>query len=126
MESKPIFGICLGTQLLALASGADTYKLKYGHRGQNQPVIETKSRRCYITSQNHGYAICEDSLPTGWEPWFVNGNDETIEGIRASKAPFRAVQFHPEGCPGPRDTQFLIQEFLQEVAVASSKTRYES
>ena len=123
IESKPIFGICLGTQLLALAAGADTYKLKYGHRGQNQPAIETRSRRCYITSQNHGYAICENSLPPGWEPWFVNGNDGTIEGIRALKAPFGAVQFHPEGCPGPRDTQFLIEEFLEEVDITSGKKR---
>ena len=122
-ETRPIFGICLGTQLLALAAGADTYKLKYGHRGQNQPAIEIKSRRCYITSQNHGYAVLEDSLPPGWEPWFLNGNDGTIEGIRASNAPFRAVQFHPEGCPGPRDTQFLIEEFLHEVAEAKRQKR---
>jgi len=113
-ESRPIFGICLGTQLMALAAGADTYKLKYGHRGQNQPAIETASGRCYITSQNHGYAVHEDSLPPSWKPWFVNGNDGTVEGIRATDAPFKAVQFHPEGCPGPRDTQFLIEEFLQE------------
>lgn len=113
-EPAPIFGICLGNQLLALAAGADTYKLKYGHRGQNQPAIEAASGRCYITSQNHGYAVHEDSLPPGWEPWFTNGNDGTIEGIRAINAPFKAVQFHPEGCPGPRDTQFLIDEFLRE------------
>jgi len=117
-ESRPIFGICLGTQLMALAAGADTYKLKYGHRGQNQPAVETESGRCYITSQNHGYAVREDSLPPGWEPWFLNGNDGTVEGIRSTKGPFRAVQFHPEGCPGPRDTQFLIEAFLQEAEAA--------
>jgi carbamoyl-phosphate synthase small subunit len=117
-EPRPIFGICLGTQLMALAAGADTYKLKYGHRGQNQPAVETASGRCYITSQNHGYAVHEDSLPPDWEPWFLNGNDGTVEGIRSSVAPFRAVQFHPEGCPGPRDTQFLIEEFLQEAKAA--------
>ncbi|SLM17630.1 Carbamoyl-phosphate synthase small chain [uncultured spirochete] len=117
-KPHPIFGICLGTQLMALAAGADTFKLKYGHRGQNQPAIETESGRCYITSQNHGYAVHEDSLPPGWEPWFLNGNDGTVEGIRAAGAPFKAVQFHPEGCPGPRDTQFLIDEFLQEARAA--------
>jgi len=113
-DSRPIFGICLGNQLLALAAGADTYKLKYGHRSQNQPALEAKTARCYITSQNHGYAVHEDSLPPGWEPWFINGNDHTIEGIRATNSPFKAVQFHPEGCPGPRDTQYLIEEFLRE------------
>jgi carbamoyl-phosphate synthase small subunit len=117
-EPHPIFGICLGVQLMALAAGADTYKLKYGHRGQNQPAIETASGRCYITSQNHGYAVHEDSLPPGWEPWFLNGNDGTVEGIRSTDGPFRAVQFHPEGCPGPRDTQFLIEAFLQEAEAA--------
>jgi carbamoyl-phosphate synthase small subunit len=120
---KPIFGICLGNQIMALAAGADTYKLPYGHRGQNQPCVEIGAGgggnraggRCYITSQNHGYAVREESLPRGWEPWFVNGNDGTIEGIRSLKGPFRAVQFHPEGCPGPRDTEFLLDRFVEEV-----------
>lgn len=111
-DSKPIFGICLGNQILALAAGADTYKLPYGHRGQNQPALEAGGKRCYMTSQNHGYAVRGDSLPHGWEPWFVNGNDGTIEGIRSTRGPFSAVQFHPEGCPGPRDTQFLLENFL--------------
>lgn len=113
-EDKPIFGICLGNQILALAAGADTYKLAYGHRGQNQPAIETGTQRCYMTSQNHGYAVKKDSLPFGWEPWFINANDGTIEGIRSSKGRFSAVQFHPEGCPGPKDTQYLMDRFIEE------------
>jgi carbamoyl-phosphate synthase small subunit len=112
---KPVFGICLGNQLMALAAGADTYKLPYGHRGQNQPCIEAGTDRCYITSQNHGYAVRGDTLPAGWEPWFVNGNDGTIEGVRSTTGPFRAVQFHPEGCPGPRDSEFLIDRFVADV-----------
>ena len=112
---KPVFGICLGNQLMALAAGADTYKLPYGHRSQNQPCIELGTKRCYISSQNHGYAVRGDTLPSGWEPWFVNGNDGTIEGIRSTEGPFCAVQFHPEGCPGPRDTEFLIDRFLAQV-----------
>lgn len=114
-ETKPIFGICLGNQLMALAAGADTYKLPYGHRGQNQPCIETGTQRCYITSQNHGYAVREDTLPRDWKTWFENANDGTVEGIRSEGGQFRAVQFHPEGCPGPRDTEFLIDEFIQDV-----------
>jgi carbamoyl-phosphate synthase small subunit len=122
---KPVFGICLGNQIMALAAGGDTYKLPYGHRGQNQPCIEmppgretvkgTEALRCYITSQNHGYAVRKETLPKDWESWFVNANDNTVEGIRSKKGPFSAVQFHPEGCPGPRDTEFLIDRFLEEV-----------
>jgi carbamoyl-phosphate synthase small subunit len=112
---KPIFGICLGNQIMALAAGGDTYKLPYGHRGQNQPCVETGTNRCYITSQNHGYAVRGESLPKGWEPWFINANDGTVEGIRSLRRPFSAVQFHPEGCPGPRDTEFLIDRFLEQV-----------
>ncbi|MDR1277886.1 MAG: gamma-glutamyl-gamma-aminobutyrate hydrolase family protein, partial [Treponema sp.] len=112
---KPIFGICLGNQIMALAAGADTYKLPYGHRGQNQPCVEAGTGRCYITSQNHGYAVRNETLPKGWEPWFVNANDDTIEGIRSVSKPFSAVQFHPEGCPGPRDTEFLIDRFIEQV-----------
>jgi carbamoyl-phosphate synthase small subunit len=115
LSGKPIFGICLGNQIMALAAGGDTYKLPYGHRGQNQPCVEAGTRRCYITSQNHGYAVRNETLPSGWEPWFLNGNDGTIEGIRSVRDPFCAVQFHPEGCPGPRDTEFLIDRFLDEV-----------
>ena len=112
---KPVFGICLGNQIMALAAGGDTYKMPYGHRGQNQPCIEEGTGRCYITSQNHGFAVRGESLPQGWEPWFTNANDGTMEGIRSTRGPFSAVQFHPEGCPGPRDTEFLIDRFLDEV-----------
>ncbi len=117
--TKPVFGICLGNQLMALAAGADTYKLPYGHRGQNQPCVEVGTKRCYITSQNHGYAVRGDTLPAGWESWFVNGNDLTIEGVKSTNGLFTAVQFHPEGCPGPRDTEFLIDRFLSQVRKAA-------
>lgn len=110
----PIFGICLGNQLLGLAAGGDTYKLKYGHRGQNQPCIEVGTCLCYITSQNHGYALAKE-LPPGWRPWFVNANDGTIEGIRHKSKPFMSVQFHPEAKPGPVDTEFLFDEFLNMI-----------
>ncbi|MDR0538977.1 MAG: glutamine-hydrolyzing carbamoyl-phosphate synthase small subunit [Spirochaetaceae bacterium] len=114
-SGKPVFGICLGVQLMALAAGADTYKLPYGHRSANQPCIESGTDRCYITSQNHGYAVRAETLPNDWEVWFTNANDGTVEGIRAKNAPWSAVQFHPEGCPGPRDTEFLIDRFLDIV-----------
>lgn len=107
---KPVFGICLGTQLLALAAGASTYKLLYGHRGHNQPVI-TPTGRGYITSQNHGYAIDEASLPSGWRVSFRNLNDDSVEGIEHESAPFSAVQFHPEAAPGPTDTAWIFEKF---------------
>lgn len=109
----PVFGICLGSQLMALAAGADTYKLKYGHRSQNQPCLEVGKKRCTITSQNHGYAVETKSLPEDWEPWFINVNDRTNEGIRHRRLPFMSVQFHPEHCPGPVDTVFLFDKFLE-------------
>jgi carbamoyl-phosphate synthase small subunit len=110
-REKPIFGICLGAQLLALAAGASTYKLRYGHRGHNQPCIDLESKRCYITSQNHGYAVHEHSLPKDWKVSFRNLNDQTVEGIAHSSLPFSAVQFHPEAAPGPTDTEWLFERF---------------
>ena len=111
--TKPILGVCLGNQILALAAGGDTYKLPYGHRGVNQPVQDLLTRRCYITSQNHGFAVKDDSLPSDWEPWFVNVNDGTNEGIRSRVGPHASVQFHPEAHPGPTDTNFVFDDFLR-------------
>jgi len=107
----PILGICLGSQILGLAAGANTYKLKYGHRGQNQPCEESGTRRCYITSQNHGYALDSNSLPEDWREWFYNANDQTNEGIKHIAKPFFGTQFHPEASPGPDDTEFLFDMF---------------
>ncbi len=121
-STKPIFGICLGNQILARAAGADTYKLPYGHRGVNQPVQDLLSRKCYMTSQNHGYAVSDDSLPDDWEPWFVNINDGTNEGIRSRTRPFFGVQFHPEACPGPEDTAFLFDDFLRLVGALAHQS----
>lgn len=111
----PILGICLGSQILALAAGADTYKLKYGHRSQNQPCIEVGTNRCYITSQNHGYAVKTDTLPQDWREWFYNGNDQTNEGIKHIGKPFFGAQFHPEASPGPDDTEFLFDMFVRAI-----------
>lgn len=108
---KPIFGICLGTQLMARAVGAKIYKLPFGHRGQNQPCIERKTGRCFITSQNHGYAVDESTLPPDWEVTFHNLNDQSVEGIAHRELPFWSVQFHPEAAPGPTDTQWMFEEF---------------
>ncbi len=112
---KPILGICMGNQILSLAAGARTYKLKYGHHSQNQPCVQVGSKRCFITSQNHGYAVDENTLPEGWLPWFFNANDGTNEGIRHKLQPFMSVQFHPEATPGPVETNFIFDEFIEMV-----------
>jgi len=114
-DEKPIMGICLGNQILALAAGADTYKLKYGHRSQNQPCIMKRTKKCFITSQNHGYAVKTNSLPAKWQEWFINANDQTNEGIMHQSKPFFSVQFHPEANPGPQDTEFLFDKFLDMI-----------
>ncbi|MDF1546968.1 MAG: glutamine-hydrolyzing carbamoyl-phosphate synthase small subunit [Bacteroidales bacterium] len=119
-NDTPIFGICLGSQLMALASGASTYKLKYGHRSHNQPVQKVGENKCYITSQNHGYAVDNKSLGSEWEPLFINVNDGTSEGIRHKSKPFFSTQFHPEASGGPTDTEFLFDDFIE--MIKSNKT----
>ena len=110
-HAKPCMGICLGNQLLAMAAGAKTYKLKYGHRSHNQPVRRVGTTQCFITSQNHGYAVDDKTLPQDWEPLFVNMNDGSNEGIRHVTKPWLSAQFHPEACSGPVDTEFLFDEY---------------
>lgn len=112
-KEVPIFGICLGNQILALAAGGDTYKLKLGHRGQNQPVKLVGTPKCFMTTQNHGFAI--GKIPKGFKPWFVNANDGTNEGIIHEKLPFMSVQFHPESSPGTWDTEWLFDFFLKNL-----------
>ena len=114
-KTQPIFGICLGNQLMCLASGGDTYKLKYGHRSHNQPVLQYGTNRCYITSQNHGFANDIKTLNNEWEPLFVNINDNTNEGIQHKTKPFFSTQFHPEASGGPTDTDFLFDKFIDLV-----------
>jgi len=105
----------LGNQLLSLAAGADTYKLKYGHRSQNQPCVLKDTKRCFITTQNHGFAVDTETLYSDWEALFINLNDGTNEGIRHTSKPFFSVQFHPEAYPGPVDTEFLFDDFVKKM-----------
>ena len=112
-QNIPTFGICLGNQILALAAGGNTYKLKYGHRSQNQPCTLVNTKRCFITTQNHGFAVDMKSLGNDWQEFFVNANDGTNEGIKHKTKPFMSVQWHPEHNPGPTDTEFLFDDFVK-------------
>ena len=110
---KKLLGICLGHQMICLAYGAKTYKLKFGHRGANQPVVETATGKVFITSQNHGYAVSTENLPSNCRVSFINANDSTCEGIEYTDMPAFTVQFHPEASAGPLDTKFLFDKFLE-------------
>ncbi len=112
-KEVPILGICLGNQILALAAGGDTAKLKFGHRSQNQPAIQVGTNRCYITTQNHGFHVSK--IPPGFREWFTNANDGSNEGLIHEKRPFMSIQFHPESTPGPYDTEWIFDTFLEKL-----------
>ncbi len=115
-EGLPLMGICYGNQIFSLAMGADTYKLKYGHRSQNQPSMDLETGRCYITTQNHGFAVDADSLKdTDLKLWFINVNDKTVEGVKHTKKNAFSVQFHPEHFPGPVDAEYLFEEYIKRI-----------
>ncbi len=120
-QKIPILGICLGNQILALASGGTTYKLKFGHRSQNQPCVQNDTKRCYLTTQNHGFSV--KKIPTGFREWFYNANDNTNEGIIHKKLPFMSVQFHPESSPGPLDTDWIFDFFLEKAGLINKKDK---
>jgi carbamoyl-phosphate synthase small subunit len=112
---RPLFGICLGHQLTALASGAQTYKLKFGHRSHNQPVLQVGTNKAFLSSQNHGFAVDDNTIQENWEPYFINMNDQSNEGLRHQSKPFFTTQFHPEASGGPTDTAFLFEDFIKAV-----------
>ncbi|WP_185871978.1 glutamine-hydrolyzing carbamoyl-phosphate synthase small subunit [Blattabacterium cuenoti] len=120
-KERPIFGICLGNQLLGIAAGGNTFKLKYSHRSHNQPVISVKTGKSFITSQNHGYVLDAINLPKEWKIFFKNLNDDTCEGIIHDNKPFFSVQFHPEASSGPTDTEFLFDFFIKKIIVHKNK-----
>ncbi len=112
-RNKPVFGICLGAQIMALAIGASTYRLPFGHRGQNHPCLDVRRQRAILTAQNHGFAIDEKTLPEDWEATFISLNDRSVEGIAHKTLPFFSVQFHPESSPGPMDSAYLFDQFYE-------------
>jgi carbamoyl-phosphate synthase small subunit len=120
MSEKPTLGICLGHQLISEAVGAKTYKMKFGHHGVNHPVRDEQSGHVFVTSQNHGFAVEEGSLPHNVTVWLKNANDGSIEGIKLSDRPVMSAQFHPEAAPGPRDARWIFDEFIELVRSAAT------